>query len=169
MTLHGQIIDRNSAVWEDTNVTRHTIEREIWVPRPIDEVFAFFSDAGNLDRLTPPWLHFRILTPKVTMAQGTRIDYALRIHGIPLRWQSEITAWQPPFRFVDEQRKGPYRAWIHEHSFAAHEGGTRVRDVVEYEARGGELVRRMLVAPDLEKIFNYRTEQLSRIWATTPA
>lgn len=99
------------------------------------------------------------------MTQGTKIDYALRIHGIPLRWQSEITSWQPPFRFVDEQRKGPYRAWIHEHTFEEKDGGTLVRDVVQYTVRGGEIVRRLLVAPDLEKIFTYRTQQLSRIWA----
>ena len=80
------------------------LSREVWLPRPPEEVFPFFADAGNLDRLTPPWLHFRILSPQpIEMAVGARIDYRLRLYGLPIRWRSEITAWDPPHGFVDDQ------------------------------------------------------------------
>jgi ligand-binding SRPBCC domain-containing protein len=98
---------------------------EIWLPRARDEVFAFFADAGNLERLTPPLLSFSILTPRpIAMRPGTLIDYRLKVRGIPIRWRSEITVWEPPVRFVDEQRKGPYRLWHHTHEFAEQDGGT---------------------------------------------
>lgn len=101
-------------------------------------MFAFFSNPQNLEELTPDWLHFEILTPMpVEMAAGTCIDYRLRWYGIRLRWRSEIAAWEPPGRFVDRQIRGPYRVWIHEHSFADLNGGTLVGDTVEYATRGG--------------------------------
>lgn len=133
----------------------------IALPRPIGEVFEFFADAGNLNLLTPNWLRFRILTPlPVTMRQGLRLDYRLRLHGIPITWQSEITVWEPPHRFVDEQRKGPYRYWIHEHHFAPLEGGTEVFDAVEYAVPGGRFLHDWLVAPDLRAIFRFRQKTL---------
>ena len=96
----------------------HTLSSEVRLAVPIDQVFSFFADAYNLSVLTPPWLSFQVLTPRPIMMQvGMRIDYRLRIYGLPVRWQSEITAWQPPHRFVDEQRRGPYRLWVHEHRF----------------------------------------------------
>src|SRR5215210_6454688 len=104
--------------------------RELWLARPRDEVFRFFSDAANLDALTPPWLHFEVLTPDVVLRPGARIDYRLRLYGVPFRWQSEITRWEPPTLFVDEQRRGPYRRWIHTHTFSDERGGTLVRDAV---------------------------------------
>ena len=118
----------------------------------------------NLEELTPPWLHFRILTPGVEMRAGARMDYRLKLHGIPLKWQSEITLWEPPFRFVDRQTRGPYRLWIHEHTFQPKDGGTLMRDSLQYAVRGGALVWRFLVAPDLEKIFNYRRSRLELIY-----
>ena len=133
---------------------------------PLDTVFSFFSNAGNLEVLTPPWLRFRVLTEgEIPMARGTRIDYRLRLHGLPLRWRSEITAWEPPHRFVDEQLIGPYRSWIHEHRFEVRERPGRApvviaSDEVRYQARGGWLIDRFLVAPDLERIFAYRTARL---------
>ena len=126
--------------------------------RPRDEVFPFFADARNLEYLTPPWLRFTMLTPwPVEMRQGALIDYRLRVRGVPLRWRSEITAWEPPYRFVDEQRRGPYRLWIHEHGFEeTREGRTLALDAVRYAVPGGWFVDRLLVRRDLERIFEYR-------------
>jgi len=147
----------------------HTLRSEVWIPRPREEVFAFFSRAENLEALTPRWLHFSILSPRpIAMEAGTRIRYQLRLHGIPLRWESEITAWEPPHRFVDEQRSGPYRRWIHEHQFLEHDGGTTVRDIVQYSVAGGMLVHRLFVAPDLDRIFEFRRQKVAEIFRQTP-
>lgn len=139
--------------------------RRLEIARPIDEVFAFFADAGNLGRITPPWLHFEILSElPLDMRAGTLIDYRLRLRGVPIRWRSQITAWEPPHRFVDEQRRGPYRSWVHEHRFAPTATGTLVEDEVVYDVPGGALVNRWLVRPDLERIFDYRHEHLILIF-----
>ena len=144
----------------------HELCSTIRLAAPLAEVFAFFADARNLEVLTPEWLRFQVITqPPPAMAAGTRIDYRLRLRGVPVRWQSEITAWEPPFRFVDEQRRGPYRVWIHEHRFAVERqpGGTEVvvaSDKVRYAAPGGRLVNRLLVAGDLRRIFAYRSVRL---------
>jgi len=100
-----------------------------------------------------------------TIERGTKIDYKLRIRGIPVRWQSEITVWEPPFRFVDEQRRGPYRTWIHEHRFEPRDEGTLVTDIVRYAVIGGPLIQRWLVSKDLVRIFDYRQKQLEKIFA----
>jgi ligand-binding SRPBCC domain-containing protein len=145
-------------------VKTYGFEAEQWLPRPRDEVFSFFSDAFNLERLTPSTLRFRVLTPPpIEMRAGTLIDYRLRIRGIPVRWQSEITVWEPPYRFVDEQRRGPYRLWCHEHRFEERDGGTLCRDFIRYAAPGGPLVNRLLVAPDVRRIFDYRRAELARV------
>jgi ligand-binding SRPBCC domain-containing protein len=138
-------------------------EADLWLPRAREEVFAFFADAANLDALTPPWLHFHIVDPEIVIDRGVRIDYRLKIHGIPLRWQSEISTWEPPVRFVDEQRKGPYRRWVHTHTFAEERGGTRVGDSVEFEVpfewlAGGFVMR------DVKAIFAFRRQALSAIF-----
>jgi ligand-binding SRPBCC domain-containing protein len=91
---------------------------------------------------------------------GVIIDYRLRLHGFPLRWQSEITVWEPPWRFIDEQRRGPYRLWVHEHRFAARDGGTDVIDHVRYVPRGGWLLDWLFVRRDLDRVFRYRREKL---------
>ena len=97
---------------------------EVRLPASIDQVFEFFSDATQLERLTPGWLRFSVLTPTpITMCEGTLIDYKLRVHGIPLRWRSRISLWDPPYRFADEQLRGPYRRWYHIHSFEEDRGG----------------------------------------------
>jgi len=140
---------------------------DIWLPRPRDEVFQFFSDAGNLEALTPPWLHFEILTPGVVLRPGVRIDYRLRLYGIPLRWQSEISRWEPPECFVDEQRRGPYRRWMHTHTFAEEGGGTRVGDAVEFEVPFGWLAGRFVMR-DVRKIFAFRTEVLHKLFGSAP-
>jgi ligand-binding SRPBCC domain-containing protein len=136
---------------------------------PLDEVFAFFAEPANLARVTPPWLHFEIRSKQpVRMAAGARIDYRIRLHGIPLPWQSEITAFDPPHRFVDEQRSGPYRRWIHEHRFTAMDGTTRVDDHVRFAVPGGTLVYRLFVARDLERIFAYRRSALAQLFPEVP-
>jgi ligand-binding SRPBCC domain-containing protein len=97
------------------------------------------------------------------MKEGTVIDYRLKLHGIPLRWQSEITLWEPPHRFVDQQRRGPYRWWRHQHSFSDADGGTLAQDHVEYAAWGGAMVNKLLIAPDLKRIFEYRKRKLGEL------
>jgi len=139
---------------------------ELWLPRPPEEIFPFFADAANLEILTPPWLNFQILTRlPIEMRVGTLIDYRLRVHGLPLHWQSEITAWEPQRRFVDEERRGPYRLWRHEHTFEARDGGTLCRDHVRYAVAFDFLVHRPLVRPDIERIFAYRQEKLRQMFA----
>ena len=144
----------------------HRIDRAVRLAAPLEDVFAFFADAANLELLTPAWLHFRILSPlPLAMGVGTRIDYRLRLRGMPIHWQSEITAWEPPWRFVDEQRRGPYRVWIHEHRFTVEDREGRepvvlASDRVDYAVPGGRLVNRLLVARDLRRIFSYRGDCL---------
>lgn len=142
---------------------------ELWVPRPIDEVFDFFADAANLNQITPAWVCFEILTElPIAMNVGTLIDYRIKIRGIPVRWQTEITAWDPPFRFVDEQRRGPYRRWHHEHTFIEQDGGTIIRDVVDYAVTGWifePLIHKTLVQPDVKRIFEHRTAVMRQRFA----
>jgi ligand-binding SRPBCC domain-containing protein len=144
-----------------------TFQQDHWLPVPRERVFAFFADAGNLDAITPPWLNFETLTPRpFTMAAGRVIDHRLRVHGVPITWQSEITVWEPPCRFVDEQRRGPYRRWRHEHTFEDKDGGTLMRDRIEYAVPGWfleGLVNHWLVAPDLRRIFAHRTARIEEL------
>ena len=135
--------------------------REIWLDGEIDRVFAFFSDAANLELLTPPWLNFDILTPRpIPMHAGALIDYRLKIRGLPVKWRTVISDWQPPTRFVDEQIKGPYQQWIHEHTFVPKNGGTLVIDRVRYKVPFDLLVHRLFVQPDLDRIFAFRHKAL---------
>ncbi|MFO1462190.1 MAG: SRPBCC family protein [bacterium] len=141
------------------------LKSSLWLPIPRDRIFPFFADPKNLQAITPPWLRFKVLgssTPEIQ--QGTLIDYRLRIRGIPWRWQSEISAWEPPYRFVDEQRRGPYRLWVHQHVFLEQDGGTQIEDLVTYALWGGSLVNRLLVRRDLEKIFAYRVQAITGIF-----
>ena len=137
----------------------------LWLPKPLNEVFPYFADARNLEELTPPWLHFKVLTPApISLAAGTTIDYRLRLRGLPIRWLSEITIWEPPYRFVDEQRRGPYRLWVHEHRFHEQDGQTLAEDHVRYAVTGGALVNRLFVARDMAKIFEYRHRKMELIF-----
>jgi ligand-binding SRPBCC domain-containing protein len=140
------------------------LERRQLFARPLDEVFAFFAEARNLEAITPPWLRFEVLTPEpIEMRAGTLISYRLRWRGVPIRWRTEIVAWQPPWGFVDRQLRGPYRLWVHEHRFAADQDGTSVADRVTYAVPFGTLVQRLVVGPDVEAIFDYRAERLAEI------
>ncbi len=140
----------------------YLLEARTELARPLDEVFDFFANAHNLEALTPPFLRFEILTPDpIILRKGTIIDYRLRLRGIPVRWLSEISAWEPPHRFVDTQLRGPYRWWVHEHRFeAARGGGTLMTDRVEYGVLGGALVNFLLVEPDLRRIWAYRDREV---------
>lgn len=144
------------------------LERRQFVPRPRDEVFAFFAEAPNLETLTPAFLNFRILTPlPLEMRSGTLIDYQIRLSGLPMRWRTRIESFEPPVRFVDVQLSGPYRCWRHEHEFQYVPGGTQVIDRVTYALPFGflgALAHRLLVRRTLERIFAYRQQRLAELF-----
>ena len=140
-------------------------EASQFLPHPRREVFDFFSDATNLEAITPPWLKFQVMTPSpIHMHEGTLIDYRLRVHGVPLRWRTRIEAWEPPNRFVDGQLRGPYRLWHHEHEFEAVKGGTLMHDRIRYAPIGGACVNRLFVRRDVEAIFAYRRNRLEQLF-----
>lgn len=147
----------------------HRILTDITLARPVDRVFDFFSDAGNLEAITPPELRFEILTPlPIAMSVGARIDYRLRLYAIPFTWKTRITAWEPGRRFVDAQESGPFRVWIHEHRFEALSAtSTRIRDEVQYrlpfEPIGG--IAHPLVRRTLDRIFAYREDRVRALLA----
>ncbi len=145
----------------------HLLEREQLVPRPVDEVFDFFAQARNLERITPPWLGFEVLTPgPVEMRSGTLIEYRLRVHAVPVRWISRIEEWDSGRLFVDRQLRGPYRLWHHRHEFVASAEGTVVRDRVRYAlplGLLGELAHAAFVRRDLERIFDFRRAAVAQL------
>lgn len=145
----------------------HTLERRQRIERPIDEVFAFYGDARNLERITPPLLGFEVTTPDpIEMGPSTLIEYRLRLHRIPVRWRTRIEAWEPPHRFVDVQVKGPYSLWEHTHTFEEDgSAATVIDDCVRYSiplGPLGDLADRLLVQRDLRRIFDYRREAVAR-------
>jgi ligand-binding SRPBCC domain-containing protein len=146
----------------------YMLTREQWVPTSIDEMFAFFSDASNLESITPPWLNFQILNPEpVGIAAGATIRYRLSWHGIPIRWKTEITRWEPPHAFEDVQLSGPYRLWHHTHRFEVVRGGTLMTDVVRYALPFGALGRAahsLAVRRNVEQIFNYRYHRIHALF-----
>jgi ligand-binding SRPBCC domain-containing protein len=146
----------------------HMLQTRTHLPLAIGEVFAFFSDATNLERITPPELAFRILTPTpIEVREGTLIDYRLRLFGVPFGWRSRISLWEPPLRFVDEQLRGPYRTWIHLHEFEASGNGTLMTDRVEYRLPGHPFAGPALplVRLQLDRIFRYRARSIRSILA----
>jgi ligand-binding SRPBCC domain-containing protein len=146
------------------------LERTITVAKPLAEVFAFFSDPQNLEALTPPWLHFGIRSISDPLIRNdTEIRYGLRVRGLPLKWTSRISACEPPHRFIDEQIRGPYRLWVHIHTFDAQGDETIVGDHVRYAPLGGWLADRLLVRADLKRIFDYRHRRLSELLSARTA
>lgn len=151
---------------------RHELRTETVLPLPLDEVFPFFAAAENLERITPPELAFRILTPTpVDIREGTRIDYRLRLFGVPFSWRTVISDWSPPHAFTDSQESGPYHTWIHTHEFLPVEGGTRMTDRVEFRLPLGPLGALALpvVRIQLRRIFSYRARAIRRLLLEHPA
>jgi ligand-binding SRPBCC domain-containing protein len=150
-------------------VNTYTLDRWQEVPCALDTVFAFFADAANLEAITPPFLHFHVLTPQpIAMRAGTVITYQLRLYGIPLRWRTVIADWRPGERFVDIQVRGPYRSWRHVHEFTATPRGTSIHDHVTYRLPFGLLGRILglpLVRRLLRHIFDYRQQVIARRFA----
>jgi ligand-binding SRPBCC domain-containing protein len=143
----------------------HLLERDQLVRRPLDEVFAFFAHARNLERITPPWLRFEVLADPGPLAAGALIEYRLRLHGLPLRWISRIEEWEAERGFVDRQVRGPYRLWHHRHEFVPCGDGTVVRDRVRYALPRVGAVAHTFVRRDLERIFDFRREAVGRLLA----
>lgn len=148
----------------------HTIERRQIIRRPIEQVFSFFVDVENLDKITPPWMHFRVHTPTpITMCVGARIEYTIRWRGWPMRWLTEIEKWLPGKRFVDRQVRGPYRLWHHTHDFDAVGDETIMDDIVRYALPLGPIGRiahAILVRRDLERIFDFRAGRIQELMGT---
>ena len=146
----------------------HILEKSQTVPAPIEEVFPFFQAPANLERLTPPLLGMRIITPEpVPMHVGVIIDYVVKIRGLPMRWTTCISEYDPPHRFVDVQLKGPYSFWHHTHEFREVDGGTEVLDTVKYMVPFGPLgsiLHGLIIRRDIENIFEYRTKVLNDIY-----
>jgi ligand-binding SRPBCC domain-containing protein len=143
----------------------HVLERAQHVPLPVDQTFAFYGEIGNLERITPPWLRFRILDPRPDrLVAGARIEYSLVLHRFPVRWITEIGDWAPPHRFVDFQVRGPYSLWEHTHTFEPSGSGTLMRDTIRYGIPYGPLgalAHAAFVRRDLRRIFDYRRDATS--------
>ena len=147
----------------------HTLRREQWIPSPIDEAFAFFADAHNLEEISPPWVGFKILSMShESISEGTEIRYRLRLHGIPIHWLTEIRCWRPPHLFVDVQKSGPYKLWHHTHRFEAHGDRTKMIDVVRYALPFGiigRIAHTLKVREDVRQIFDYRRKRVDKLFA----
>lgn len=146
------------------------LEREQTIDRPVAEVFPFFQDAANLKELVPEFLRFEILTPlPIEMRQGAIIDYRIRLFAAPMRWRTEIESFDPPYRFVDVQLRGPYALWKHEHTFEpTGDGRTIMRDRVEYAVPYGplgDLLHALFIRRTLKRIFDFRRERTREIFA----
>ena len=148
-------------------MAEHILKRELTLARPREEVFAFFADAKNLELITPAHLNFKITSPPpIALREGALIDYELSLHGLPMRWRTEITTWDPPHRFVDTQLKGPYSQWIHTHTFTEIDPTTTlIADEVKYRLPLeplGDLFH-FIVESELKKIFDYRTKVVAEL------
>ena len=151
---------------------KHVLETTADLPLAVQEVFDFFANAENLERITPPELAFRILTPTpIEIGEGVLIDYRLRLFGVPFGWRTRISRWEPPHRFVDEQLRGPYRTWVHTHTFAESGDGTLMIDRVEYGLPGQPVSHLVLplVRRQLDRIFRYRAWVIREILRLRPA
>jgi ligand-binding SRPBCC domain-containing protein len=149
----------------------YVLECELLTPASIDETFAVFADPYNLAKITPPSLGFQILTPGLKMRRGLEIDYLFRWLGLPMKWKTEITEYEPPSMFVDEARRSPYSFWRHRHTFRETAEGTVVADRVEYDLPFGPLGRLahgFTVAPQLRRIFDHRQRAIADLLGGPP-
>lgn len=141
---------------------KSNINQTQWVNKPIKEVFAFFKAASNLEQITPPYLQFKILNMDTEKIQkNSIINYQLKLYGVPFKWQTKISDFVENKMFIDEQVIGPYKKWVHTHTFYEKDGGTLICDHVDYTIPGGvfgNLVLGALIRKDLAKIFKYRTD-----------
>ena len=148
-------------------MAEHTLERKLTLDRPIKTIFDFFADAANLERITPPELKFHIITEQpIQIEKGTLIDYSLKMRGFPVKWRTEISVWEPPHKFVDRQLRGPYKQWIHTHSFTEIDvGKTLIEDEVRYRLPLEPLgdIAHFLVRRELDYIFDYRQKAVVEI------
>lgn len=148
-------------------MAEYILERELVIELPRLEVFSFFADAANLERITPPELSFHIVTQQpIAIREGTLIDYKLRMRGIPMKWRTEISVWEPPYCFVDRQLSGPYRQWIHTHTFTEIDADTTLmNDEVRYRLPLEPLgdAAHFIVRRELEYIFDFRQRAVSEI------
>ena len=148
-------------------MSEHILTRSLILDLPIREVFDFFADAGNLERITPPELNFKIITEQpFEIEKGSLIDYKLRMRGIPLTWRTLISVWNPPHEFVDEALKSPYKQWIHKHTFTELERNkTLIEDEVRYRLPFepfGDLAH-CFVRGELDHIFDFRRKAVEKI------
>lgn len=162
----------STKVAREVRVKIHRLEREQFVPRSIEELFPFFSDARNLEIITPGWVHFGMLPPiPESVEQGTLLYYRLRLAGVPFRWRTCIREWDPPRGFVDVQERGPFSLWEHHHAFRVIEGGVLMRDVIRYAVPLGPLggvVHGAVLRGVLSAIFDYRYARIAELFESRP-
>lgn len=149
----------------------HTFSCKTLLQAPVEDVFQFFCSIENLEKMTPSSLRFETLTPKpIRIQQGSIIDHRIHLHGIPMRWRTEICVWEPPNRFVDRQLIGPYSLWEHEHRFEFLDGSTQMTDTVRYRSKGWlfePLIERFFVRKQVEAIFQHRTERIQALFGNS--
>ena len=163
--------DLKDALEEVCGHSYHELKMEQWIPKPIDEAFAFFKEAKNLEKITPDDMNFKVLDQSTEdIQEGTIINYSLSVHKFPIRWKSKITDWNPKSHFSDIQLKGPYNYWVHSHNFEEKNGGTLIKDHVRYKVPfnlAGDLIANRFIKNDLEKIFTYRQKKISEMFNET--
>ena len=146
----------------------YTFERATLIKAPVDEVFEFFEDPRNLSKITPKGMIFDITDiDELPVRSGFRIEYSIRVMGIPVKWVTQIPIYEPPDRFVDSQEKGPYKSWLHEHTFEDRGGQTLMTDRVQYELPFGilgKVAHSLLVSRQLRDIFDYRGRKIRKIF-----